>query len=117
VLTLLYRSSSCPNAFPSATNYRTLTQADVDKAKPGRGVRVVAATMSEVDQENLDGSTSASIHPVAAVMGIGHPVAYMPANVSNILEEGSHSGSEDSVSHAVTGPTGAANPLKAEAPL
>jgi hypothetical protein len=73
----------CPNDFPSGARYKMLTQMDVDKVKRGRVTRPVVAAMNVKDSED-DTST---IHPVAVVLGQGHPVAYLPANASSVLEE------------------------------
>jgi hypothetical protein len=77
-----HRSSNCPNNFPSATNYRSLTQADVDKAKKTlRSVAVVGNASEET-----------SPHPVAAVLGLSEaPVAYLPNNSSSVIENGTDS--------------------------
>jgi hypothetical protein len=92
-----HRSTNCPNNFPSGQNYRALTQADADRYKPSRQARMAAV----VDVNENDEPGQQTIHPVAAVMGVGHPVAYMPTNVSSIIETASDKESDDMVSVTV----------------
>ena len=87
-----HHSTNCPNNFPNPSTYKTLTQNFVDPIK-SRIKRPVAAVV------NSD-AASANAVPVAAVMGSSiNPVAYMPANTSNVLEGESD---DDSVSVSAT---------------
>jgi hypothetical protein len=66
-------------------NYHTLMQADADRWKYGKGkqtIVVAGASMSTDSDEN----SAANIHPVATVMGSSHLAAYMPSNMSNVIE-------------------------------
>jgi hypothetical protein len=88
-----HRSMNCPNDFPSATNYRPLTQGDIDKAKKP------SCTVAAVSNTTLDENNMTTSHPVAAVMGSSNaPVAYIPNNASSVIEGGNES--DDSVSHS-----------------
>jgi hypothetical protein len=96
-----HHSSNCPNNFLSGTNYRTLTQADVDRAKAPHSNRKAAVaivpTIEEGDSLNSD-RTTPMMHPVTAVMATSHPIAYMPPNDSSVIEAGSGSETSDEVS-------------------
>lgn len=72
-------SVTCPDGFPNAVNYKTLTQSFVDYIKMHRNKKPVAAVM----QPTNDNSTSLSTAPVAAIMGSSSSaIAYMPLNDS-----------------------------------
>jgi hypothetical protein len=82
-----HRSTNCPNNFPSVANYRSLTQADVDRTR--KSTRPVAALTAAGSNNHDEGS---STHPIAAVMGMSHsPTAYTAANPSAIIEGDSDS--------------------------
>jgi len=96
-----HKSMNCPNAWPSASGYRTLSQADVDRTRnASKGKAVVAVgTVNEND--------APEVHPVAMVLRSSkEPAAYMPANTSSVIEQGNDSVSDNSVS----------TPLSAEIP-
>jgi hypothetical protein len=96
-----HRSANCPDGFPNATNYKTLTQSFVDHIKMRRNKKPVAAIM----QSTNDTSASSSTAPVAAIMGSSlSAVAYMPLNSSNVLE-GDDADSDDTVSPLFTAPS------------
>jgi hypothetical protein len=86
-------SKHCLNGFPNADNYKVLTQADVDRAKCNRpqAVAAVASRSSFKPTQELE------IHPVATVMSMTHPVAYVVSNTSNVISDGvDTSGSDQS---------------------
>jgi hypothetical protein len=86
--------ANCPNEFPSGMNYRTLMQADADKAKWACGLHTITVA---VQGNASDDDIPIRVHPVAVVLGSSSaPVAYMPANQSNVIEEGGL-GSDDNV--------------------
>jgi hypothetical protein len=77
-----HRSSNCPNDFPNATTYKPLTQSTVD-AISKRVQKNVASVVAATDNVAATSSTQ----PVAVVMGVSaNPVAYMPSNMSNVIE-------------------------------
>jgi hypothetical protein len=79
-----HRAANCTNDFPSAVNYRKLTQATVDNSRR-RKPSVVAAIVDD----NTANTTDA---PVIAVVGSSsNPVAYMPPNDSNVFKGDSDS--------------------------
>jgi hypothetical protein len=96
-----HHSVNCPDGFPNATNYKTLTQSFVDHIKMHRNKKPVSAIM----QSTNDNTTSSSTAPVAAIMGSSSfTVAYMPSNTFNVLE-GDEADSDDTVSPLLTAPT------------
>jgi hypothetical protein len=91
-----HHSTNCPNDFPTAAGYKTCTQANVDKAKRScnKPVTAVAAASTSFGFES-ESSMDNGIHPIAAVFGSSENlVAYMPANNSNVISNGTDS--EDS---------------------
>jgi hypothetical protein len=88
-----HRSTNCPNNWPTAIRYRTLTQADVDRTHGGKGKgKVMVAVMDRNEALTL------TPHPVTMVMGsMKELAAYMPANASSIIEHGDESISDNSV--------------------
>ncbi|KIM87980.1 hypothetical protein PILCRDRAFT_3692 [Piloderma croceum F 1598] len=95
-----HHSTNCPDGFPNAANYKTLTQSFVDYIKMRRNKKPVAAIMQPTD----DNSTSLSTAPVAAIMGSSSSaIAYMPSNDNNVLE-GDDADSDDTVSPLFTTP-------------
>jgi hypothetical protein len=93
-----HKSVNCPNGWPTASGYRTLTQADVDRARNGGKGKGVAAAVNV-------GENDVPAHPVAVVMGsTKEPAAYMPANMSSVIERGNESISENSVSTSASVP-------------
>jgi hypothetical protein len=90
---VVHRSSNCPNNFPDSSNYKTLTQADVDKVKHQQTSKPIAAVVvsSSIPSETV-AALSLSPHPVAAVMGFSSaPVAYMLPNCSSVIGDGADS--------------------------
>jgi hypothetical protein len=85
-----HKSANCPNNWPNATNYRMLTQGDVDRAHTkGKTVAAIASVSDD----------SMEAHPVTAVLGsLNAPTAYLPKNASSIIERGDESISDISVS-------------------
>jgi hypothetical protein len=81
-----HRSTNCPNAFPSAVGYRSLTQADVDKSK--HALRTTTAIAAVSSSSRTEETENTPVHPVAAVLGSSHPVAYMPRTRQTSLREG-----------------------------
>jgi hypothetical protein len=66
-----HRSNNCPNKFPDATVYKTLTQAFVDMISQCVNKKSAAAVLPQGDDDN--------VQPIAVVMGSSsNPVAYMP---------------------------------------
>jgi hypothetical protein len=97
----LHRSMNCPDGFPNAANYKTLTQLFVDHIKMCRNKKPVSAVM----QSTNDNTASLSTAPVAAIMGSSlSAVTYMPSNTFNVLE-GDEADSDDTVSPLLTAPT------------
>jgi hypothetical protein len=95
-----HRSANCPDGFPNAANYKTLTQSFVDHIKMRKNKKPVAAIM----QPTGDNSASSFTAPVAAIMGSSSSsVAYMPSNSSNVLE-GNDVDSDETVSPLFTAP-------------
>jgi hypothetical protein len=93
-----HQSGTCPNDFPDASTYKPLTQATVD-AIGKRAKKSIAAVMPPT----AEATTSAQ--PVAVVMGVStNPIAYMPSNVSNVIEGDSFE-SEPSVSTTAIAPS------------
>jgi hypothetical protein len=87
-----HRSTACPNDFPDANGYKTLTQATVDGISR-RTKRTVGAVTTPTDSE------TATTPPVAVVMGMtSNPVAYMPANPFNVIDMDSSADTDGSVS-------------------
>ena len=75
-----HQSTACTNGFPDASTYKPLTQDLVDLFKK-RAKKGVASVMT------ANNDTNASTQPIAVVMGTSaNPVAYMPANASNVVE-------------------------------
>jgi hypothetical protein len=67
-----------------ATDYKALTQSFVDLIKKRLG-KPLAAVMNTVNDNNT--VTASATVPVAAVMGMSrNPAAYMPSNVSSVIE-------------------------------
>jgi hypothetical protein len=96
-----HRSANCPDGFPNAANYKTLTQSFVDHIKMRRNKKPVAVIM----QSTNDTSASSSTAPVAAIMGSSSTaIAYMPSNSSNVLE-GDDADSDDTMSPLFTAPS------------
>jgi hypothetical protein len=95
-----HRSNNCKNDFPPAVNYKTLTQADVERAKRGRGggtgkhVAVVAGATENMSDNESGGD---HVHPVAAVLG-SRPYAYGAPNSSTVIGEGEVDSDEEDVS-------------------
>jgi hypothetical protein len=107
-----HMSKHCPNGFPKADNYKVLTQADVDRAKRNRPhpVATVANRSSSEPTQELE------THPVAAVMSMMHPVAYVASNTSNVIGDGVDTSGSDqstiSTNHCMPlTPRKAGNPL------
>lgn len=90
-----HQAKDCPKGFPKGTGYRTLTQGMADAAKRKRDggkhkpIAAVAASTGETDSD--DEGDSERPHPIAAVIGMSHPVAYVATNASSVLEEGEDS--------------------------
>lgn len=83
-------SPACMNNFPNPTMYKTLTQAYVD-------------TMAKCYKKNMAAILPQEDEPamqlIAVVMGSSsNPVAYMPPNLSNVIEEGKDSDASSGVS-------------------
>jgi Aspartyl protease len=92
-------STTCPNDFPNPATYHTLTQANVDAAANRRLQKPKPKIVAAVAENNETPSPSPT-HPVAIVMGSScFPVAYMPSNESNVLDEDSESNSSGMVSN------------------
>jgi hypothetical protein len=86
-----HRSAACKNESLAAVGYKTLSQADVDKAKCSRpsSSKPVAVIQPVSDDEN-----SPYIHPIAAILGSSaNAYGYTASNVSSVIT-GSHNGSE-----------------------
>jgi hypothetical protein len=88
-----HRAANCPNNFPSPTNYKTLTQTKVDRAKRNRNRPIAAVTLSPATAPPTVADTSgetphaSQYHHVAAVMGMSsNPTAYVASNASNVLK-------------------------------
>ena len=93
-----HRSADCPNDFPAAAGYKLRTQADVERAKRSRNKPVAAVAVPSVNDHSYESESSLDhgIHPVAAVFaGIDNPVAYMPANGTNVVGNGTDSEDSD----------------------
>jgi hypothetical protein len=93
-----HRSADCPNDFPAAAGYKPRTQADVERAKRSRNKPVAAVAVPSVNDHSYESESSLDhgIHPVAAVFaGIDNPVAYMPANGTNVVGNGTDSEDSD----------------------
>jgi hypothetical protein len=87
-----HKSANCPNGWPAAPGYRTLSQADVDRAHSGGKGKGIAAAVNASENKM-------PAHPVAVVMGsTKEPAAYMATNASSVIERGNESVSENSVS-------------------
>ena len=85
-----HQSGTCPNDFPDAATYKPLTQAAIDTLSKHAKKSIAAVT---------DATMTTSAQPIAVVMGVSaHPVAYMPSNISNVIE-GDSTDSEPSVSN------------------
>jgi hypothetical protein len=96
-----HHSANCPDGFPNAANYKTLTQSFVDHIKSHMNKKPVAAVMQAPNDNNRLSSTA----PIAAIMGSSlSTVAYMPSNTFNVME-GEAGESDDSVSLLPTTPT------------
>jgi hypothetical protein len=94
-----HRSADCPNDFPNAANYKVLTQAFVDLIK-----QRVKKPIASITQPSDNAATTSTVNalPVAVVMGSSSaPVAYMPANTSNVIGSGEDSDSSVSPPPAV----------------
>jgi hypothetical protein len=94
---ITYRSANCPNGFPSATVYKPLSQADVDRIKHTRASKPITSVTSTASTFT---SNDQNIHPVAVVMGSSsNPVTYIPINKSNVIGSANNSiDSNESVS-------------------
>ena len=101
--------ANCPNNFPNPATYRSLTQNNVDRAKPacGRGV----AAMTSSNNVNIPTAsmtfTEPAPNPVTAVLGMTrNPVAYIAPNALSVIEgtPGSDSDSTNSVSVSTSVP-------------
>jgi hypothetical protein len=89
-----HKMANCPIGFPNPAKYKTLTQADADRARPQTN-RVAAA----VQEESPEADDQSSAYPVSATFSTScYPIAYMPPNDSSILQRGADSSSDDSVS-------------------
>jgi hypothetical protein len=98
-----HRSPTCPDDFPDAGSYKTLTARDVEFAKRGRKPKPVATVATSTLSESED-DVSTAPKPVAVVMGHAfNPVAYMPTNESNVIEGDSDS-SDSEVSRPLVFP-------------
>ena len=103
----------CRNFFPNPTTYKTLMQTDVDRAKHAHTKCVATVTTNPSITNPSASSDKASIHPVAAVLGMSHnPTAYVMPNASTVLGNGeSDSSGFSSVSNKTVPPV--LRPLKA----
>jgi hypothetical protein len=100
-LFVVHKSANCPNNWPTAMSYHTLTQANVDHVHTSQKLKPVATTASVVDDKN----TSQPVHPVAAILGSSAtPVAYMANNISSVIEHGEESTSDVSISVSCIAP-------------
>jgi hypothetical protein len=82
-----HRSANCPNDFPNAVTYKTLTQTDVDRAKciPNPPVAAVMAPFDDMEDPDTHNT-----HPVAAVLSSSvNPITYIASNASSIIGNGS----------------------------
>jgi len=83
-----HQSGTCPNDFPDAATYKPLMQAAIDTLSKRAKKSIAAVT-----------ATTTSAQPIAIVMGVSaNPVAYMPSNISNVIE-GDSTDSKPSVSN------------------
>src|SRR6202167_1497175 len=91
-----HRAANCPNNFPNPTGYKTLTQADVDRAKRNHGkTAAVSMPIASTSASTSFSSTESVTHPVAVVLGMSrNPVAYVATNASSVID--SSMSSEDS---------------------
>jgi hypothetical protein len=102
-----HHADNCPYDFPSTENYRPLMYADMKCAKRGpahnQGEKehkpkktLVVTSMMLIDDKNENAWAGPSqAHPIAAIMGLGHPVAYAAPNTSNVLREGNDDSDSD----------------------
>ena len=94
-----HHSPNCPNDFPDATTYKTLTQTFIDYIKQCTRKPIATVMMNN----EVHTSTSTTPQPVAVMMGVSqNPVVYMPSNTSNVIEGDSNSDCSVSPSHPVS---------------
>lgn len=100
-----HHSSACPYGFPDPATYKPLTARDAATANPenkkqNRDRKKVTAVAARA-ADSSDSKNGKAL-PIAMVMGMStNPVAYMPANVSNIIEGAGSESDGSVVSHSI----------------
>ena len=106
-----HRSTTCPNDFPDPVTYKPLTQAAVDAI-----TKRVKKNVASIIPSTEPGAGPSNVQPVAVVMGVSaDPVAYMPSNVSSVIEGDSFE-SQTSVSTSPIASLVAVSPSVPKAP-
>jgi hypothetical protein len=86
-------SATCKNDFPSPIGYKTLTQADIDRAKKPKGSKAISSIL--LSQENFDPYQNVQVHLVATILATSsQPFAYSAMNSSAVLS-GDDTASDD----------------------
>jgi hypothetical protein len=68
-----HRMANCPNDFLNPAMYKSLTQADVNRAKHSCGKGIAAITTATMHAPSTSFATNESTpHPVAAILGMSH---------------------------------------------
>jgi hypothetical protein len=91
-----HQSKTCPNDYPKAATYATLTQADVDAAKKGKS-KAVAVVMHGIDKEN--DSSDDDVQDEVSDPAHGHfywdcliegPMSNLPLMTTALIDNGAH---------------------------